>query len=137
QINLTRFSLFFPEKRDFFLENSGVFVFGNNEGRGPIGFSAQNGPPGGSGTVGGGRQNNVSSDLILFFSRQIGLSSDGNAIPILGGTRLSGRVGRFEIGLLNIQQRKDAAVPSTNFSVVRLKRNILANSDVGFMAVNK
>ncbi len=137
QINLTRFSLFFPEKRDFFLENSGVFVFGNNEGRGPIGYNPQNGPPGGSGTTGGGRLNNVSSDLILFFSRRIGLSDEGQAIPILGGTRLTGRVGRFEVGLLNIQQKKDGALPSTNFGVVRLKRNILANSDIGFMAVNK
>lgn len=87
--------------------------------------------------MGGGRQNNVSSDLILFFSRRIGLSDDGQAIPIVGGTRLSGRVGRFETGLLNIQQKRAGSTPATNFSVLRLKRNILANSDIGFMAINK
>lgn len=142
QINLTRFNLFFPEKRDFFLENSGVFVFGSNEGRGPIGFNAQSGTGGGgsfggSGTTGPGRQNQVASDLILFFSRRIGLSDDGQAIPIAGGTRLTGRAGRFEIGLLNIQQRKNGTTAATNFSVARVKRNILANSDVGVMLVNK
>src|SRR6476659_4076541 len=77
QVNLTRFSLFFPEKRDFFLENSGVFQFG-----------AGSSNPGGGG--GGGRQN-PSQDMILFFSRRIGLSDTGDAIPIVGGTRLTGR----------------------------------------------
>jgi len=92
QVNLTRFSLFFPEKRDFFLENSGVFQFGS-------------GNTGGGGGANGGRQN-VSQDMIFFFSRQIGLSPTGDAIPLLAGTRLTGRVGGWSVGALNIQQRE-------------------------------
>ncbi len=123
QINLTRFSLFFPEKREFFLENSGVFQFGAGSGRG-----------GGGG--GGGRQN-ASQDMILFFSRQIGLSPDGSAIPILGGTRLTGRSGGFSIGALNIQQRRESDSPSANFTALRLRRDILSQSDIGVMLLNK
>jgi hypothetical protein len=121
QINLTRFSLFFPEKRDFFLENSGIFQFG-------VG--------GGGGGGGGGRQN-PSQDMILFFSRQIGLSTDGTAIPILGGTRLTGRAGGLSIGALNIQQRREGDSPSANFTALRLRRDILSQSDVGVMLLNK
>jgi hypothetical protein len=124
QVNLTRFSLFFPEKRDFFLENSGVFQFGSGETRG-----------GGGGPT-SGRQNQT-QDMILFFSRQIGLSAVGDAIPILGGTRLTGRAGGMSIGALNIQQRQLGASPAANFSALRLRRDILANSDVGVMALNK
>jgi hypothetical protein len=121
QINLTRFSLFFPEKRDFFLENSGIFQFGVASG-------------GGGG--GGGRQN-PSQDMILFFSRQIGLSTDGTAIPILGGTRLTGRAGGVSIGALNIQQRGEGASPSANFTALRVRRDLLSQSDVGVMLLNK
>jgi len=129
QVNLTRFNLFFPEKRDFFLENSGVFQFGSgNTG-------------GGGGGAGGGRQNQ-SQDMIFFFSRQIGLSPTGDAIPLLAGTRLTGRVGGWSVGALNIQQREkelgQAAVsPSTNFTALRLRRDILRNSDIGVMMLNK
>lgn len=129
QVNLTRFSLFFPEKRDFFLENSGVFQFGSGTDRG-----AGGGGGGGGGT--GGRQN-VSQDMVFFFSRQIGLSSTGNAIPILGGTRLTGRTGAYSIGALNIQQKTKDGSPSTNFTALRLRRDILANSDIGVMVLNK
>ena len=122
QVNLTRFSLFFPEKRDFFLENSGVFQFGSGDRAG--------------GGVNGGRQN-TSQDMILFFSRQIGLSSTGDAIPILGGTRLTGHAGGMSVGALNIQQRALGASRATNFSALRLRRDILRNSDVGVMALNK
>ncbi|MGE3490380.1 MAG: DUF5916 domain-containing protein [Vicinamibacterales bacterium] len=123
QVNLTRFSLFFPEKRDFFLENSGVFQFGA-------------GNTGGGGGAGGGRQN-ASQDMIFFFSRQIGLSPSGDAIPLLAGSRITGRVGGWSVGALNIQQREQGASPSTNFTALRLRRDILANSDVGVMMLNK
>ena len=123
QVNLTRFSLFFPEKRDFFLENSGVFQFGTPNGGGP-------------GGPGGGRTNGL-PDNVLFFSRTIGLSSDGQALPILGGTRLTGHAGPYTIGALNIQQRRSDAAPSTNFTAIRLRRNVLASSDVGVMVLNK
>lgn len=122
QINLTRFSLFFPEKRDFFLENSGIFQFGVGSAGGGVG--------------GGGRQN-PSQDMILFFSRRVGLSDDASAIPILGGTRLTGRAAGFSIGALNIQQRREGESPSTNFSALRLRRDVLAQSDIGVMLLDK
>ena len=130
QVNLTRFSLFFPEKRDFFLENSGVFQFGAGAERGGGGGF------GGGGGGGGGRQNQ-SQDMVFFFSRQIGLSAGGDAIPLLAGTRLTGRVGGWTLGALNIQQREKDLSPSTNFTALRLRRNLLANSDIGVMLLNK
>ncbi len=126
QVNLTRFSLFFPEKRDFFLENSGVFQFGSGTDRGA----------GGGGGGGGGRQNQ-SQDMVFFFSRQIGLSATGDSIPLLAGSRLTGRAGGWSLGALNIQQRAQDASPSTNFTAVRLRRDILSNSDIGVMLLNK
>jgi hypothetical protein len=129
QINLTRFSLFFPEKRDFFLEGSGIFRFGPGEERGRMG-----GMMGGGGV--GGRLGAVRNDLILFFSRRIGLSEDGEPIPLRAGVRLTGRVGPYEVGFLNIQQEALGRWPSTNFLVTRVRRNVLANSDVGVMFMN-
>jgi hypothetical protein len=121
QINLTRFSLFFPEKREFFLENSGIFQFGAGWDR----------------NAGGGRPSTLNNDLIMFHSRRIGLSDDGGAIPILGGTRLTGRIGSsYQLGFLSIQQKEFGDTNATNFTVARLKRNILANSDIGVMFVN-
>ena len=123
QVNLSRFSLLFPEKRDFFLENSGIFQFGTSFG-------------GGGSSASGGRQNSP-QDMRLFFSRQIGLSADGAAIPILGGTRLTGRTGVYSVGVLNIEQREQGKVPATNFTALRAQRDILANSDVGVILLNK
>ncbi len=116
QINLSRFSLFFPEKRDFFLENSGIFQFGAGGG--------------GFGQGGGG-------DMRLFFSRRIGLSDAGAAVPILAGTRLTGRQGAYSVGVLNMQQRSLGAVPAANFTAVRVRRDVLANSDIGAIVLNK
>ena len=125
QVNLTRFNLFFPEKRDFFLENQGIFNFGSEGG----GF-------GGGGNFGAGRTNQT-QDMRLFFTRRIGLSGGGQALPILGGTRLSGRQGAYSLGVLNIQQREDQGVPATNFTALRLRRDVLANSDVGAVLLDK
>jgi len=75
--------------------------------------------------------------MLLFFSRRIGLSDAGDAIPILGGTRLTGRVGRYSIGALNIQQREHGDVAATNFTALRMRRDILANSDIGVVLLNK
>jgi len=127
QINLSRFNLFFPEKRDFFLENSGIFQFGASDRMG--------------GGGGGGRQN-ASQDMLLFHSRRIGLSDSGDAIPILAGTRLTGRQGAYSIGVLSIQQReyesaRGLVTPSTNFTALRLRRDLLANSDIGAVLLNK
>jgi hypothetical protein len=133
QINLSRYSLLFPEKRDFFLENSGIFQFG-----------VPNASLGGGGGTGSSvfstlnpRPNAVRNDLIQFFSRTIGISGAGEAIPILGGARLTGSAGKFQIGVLNIQQRSSGSTEPTNFFVGRMRRNILANSDIGLMMTNK
>ena len=117
QINLTRFSLFFPEKRDFFLENSGIFQFGTG------------------GRVGGQRTDR--NEPRLFFSRRIGLSDTGEAIPILAGTRLTGRQGAYSMGVLNIQQREHRSDPAANLTAIRLQRDVLANSDIGAVLLNK
>ena len=130
QINLTRFDLFFPEKRDFFLENSGIFQFG--AGDNSMNF-ADLGPPPGGAPMGGMMDN----DLILFFSRRIGLSDSGAPIPIYGGTRLTGRASGWELGFLDMQQEAYEDTGSTNFAVGRVRRNIFANSDVGVMMTNK
>ena len=142
QVNLTRFSLFFPEKRDFFLENQGIFAFGQEGG----GFGGGGGGGGGGGNFGAGRTNNT-QDMRLFFTRTIGLSENGQTLPILGGTRLSGRQGAYSIGILNIQQRGDEGgtrqgifhpqVAATNFTALRLRRDVLANSDIGAVILNK
>jgi hypothetical protein len=130
QVNLTRFSLFFPEKREFFLENAGVFQFGPNN-RGPTGGR------GGTSPGAQARPNTVQNDVVLFFSRRIGLSDTGDVIPIAGGTRLTGRMGRYSIGALNIQQRHDGASQATNVTALRLRRDVFANSDVGIELLNK
>ncbi len=123
QINLTRFNLKFPEKREFFLENAGMFQFSGGADEGPrVGI-----PP---------------DDMLFFHSRLIGLTPDVSAtpgvpVPILGGTRLTGRAGAYEMGLLNIEQREGPATPGTNFTVVRVRRDVLRTSDVGLMVNNK
>ena len=104
QVNLTRFSIFFPEKREFFLENAGIFRFSRSGDR---------------------------SNLIPFFSRRIGLSSTGEPIPIIGGVRTSGRVGSYEFGVLAMKTERKGASPSNNFFVGRFKRNFLRRSYVG------
>jgi len=125
QVNLTRFSLFFPERRDFFLEGAGIFAFGG----------ASVSPRGGGGPP--------SNTPILFYSRKIGLFEYGDdetaAVPLLAGGRLTGRTGAYTVGALNIQQRAESSVgaPSTNFSVVRLKRDILKQSSVGVVFTSR
>lgn len=79
----------------------------------------------------------MSQDPRLFFSRRIGLSDSGDAIPILGGTRLTGRTGHYSIGALNIQQRADGEVRPTNFTALRMQRDLLRNSDIGLIVLNK
>ena len=113
QVNLTRFSLFFPEKRDFFLENRGIFNFG--------------GIAGGAGDT-----------PVMFYSRRIGLDQ-GRAIPIEGGGRLSGRVGKYTIGVLDIQTDgvDRVGIPSSNFAVARVRRDILRRSAVGAIATRR
>ena len=115
QVNLTRFGVFFPEKRTFFLEGQAIFDFG-----------------GGSSTAAAG-------DIpTMFFSRQIGLAR-GTPVPIVGGGRVTGKAGSYLIGALDIQSESAGSIkePSTNFGVVRLRRDILRKSYVGVMATRR
>jgi len=126
QINFTRFSLFFPEKREFFLENQQIFEFGNVGTRG--------------GTRRRGGLIRPGADLIPFFSRRIGIAEldDNNVlIPILGGARVTGRAGRYTLGIISMQTAEFHTIPSTNFTIGRLRRDVLQNSDVGVIFVNK
>ena len=127
QVNLTRFSLFFPEKREFFLESQGTFDFGRGASFGTFSGGGSTGRrSGGGGFSGGGDKPTI------FFSRRIGLDG-GQTVPILGGGRLTGKVGNFSVGALNIQTDDVAgtSAASTNFTVVRLKRDILRRSRIG------
>jgi len=129
QTNLTRFSLFFPEKRDFFLENAGVFSWGQRYDSGQV------------------------PDLMPFFSRRIGLTDEGEIVPLLGGARLTGRVGKYSVGIMSMQtdemwtsaeyddrgELSEASefVPTTNYSVIRVKRDIFSRSEIGGIVTNK
>ncbi len=131
QVNLTRFSLFFPEKREFFLEGRGIFDFARGGIAGGFGGALRRGGQGG-GFFGGGNA------PTLFYSRQIGLQS-GSVVPIVGGGRLTGKIGAFDVGVLNIQTDDDVAAEAemTNFTVVRLKRDVLRRSSVGGLFTNR
>lgn len=122
QVNLTRFNLLFPEKREFFLEGQGTFAFGGASTTPSSGSAAA--PP--------------VNTPVLFFSRRIGLSGT-RGVPIEGGARLTGKAGRYSVGLLDIQT--DAAPAAgeraTNFSVVRVKRDILRRSYVGVIGTRR
>jgi hypothetical protein len=107
QVNLDRFDLFFPEKRPFFLENAGFFTVGN---------------PG---------------EVDLFFSRRIGIGSEGEQIPIRGGARLSGKAGKFNVGLLNMQTGDLEGIQGNNFSVIRVSRDLPNRSSIGGLVVNR
>ena len=132
QVNLTRFSLFFPEKREFFLEGQGIFEFARGGGGGPGG-----GGGGGGGGFGGGRSGGRNVP-ILFFSRRIGLE-DSSIVPVVGGGRVTGKVGAFDVGALNIQTDDvpTAGIESTNFTALRLKRDILRRSTIGGIFTNR
>lgn len=123
-INVTRFNINLPEKRDFFLESAGIFQFGSGTSSGGSVVGAS----------GGG-------DIILFNSRTIGINK-GQRIPLFGGLKLAGRSGKYSLGILNIQSEKtkldDGAVePTTNYTAVKIKRDIFTNSNIGLMVLNK
>ena len=118
QVNLTRFSLFFPERREFFIENAGAFTFGDVEERGY-------------------RMGATLRDFTLFNSRRIGISRDGRPTPIAGGARLSGRVAGWSTGLLDMYTRSAPDQPGEHFSVARARRNLFDNSDVGVLVSSR
>jgi hypothetical protein len=123
QVNLTRFSLFFPEKRDFFLEGRGIFDFARG------------------GITGGAMSLTAATTTItpyLFYTRRIGLNRN-RIVPIEVGGRLTGKVGHYGIGIMNIQTGSEtvSATRPTNFSIVRVKRDVLRRSSVGAMFTNR
>ena len=122
QVNLTQFSLFFPEKREFFLENSGMFYFGDIPRESRLG-NARFAPP--------------EEEMLLFFSRRIGLTDKGEEIPIAAGGRLTGRVGRTGVGLMTIQTQDVPGRAGDNYTVLRGRRDILRNSDVGAIFLSR
>ena len=127
QINLTRFNLFFPEKRDFFLENQGTFSFGGV----PINSAG--------GNFAGGFIGVSNAAPIMFYSRRIGLYQD-HEVPLNVGGRLTGRAGKYSVGVLNIQtgdKEEEFGAPATNFSVVRVKRDVLRRSSIGLLFTNR
>jgi hypothetical protein len=121
QVNLTRFSLFFPEKRDFFLNDSDLFEFGRisgggfqNNNRATTNSTANNGRP--------------------FFSRRLGLSSSGTPVDLKVGGKLSGRLGRWNIGALALRQDGFGTVLPSNVLVTRVSANVLQESTLGMIA---
>jgi hypothetical protein len=114
QVNTTRFPLFFPEKREFFLESSGYFDFGYNR-------TGPGAPPG----------------LRPFFSRRIGLSASNLPIPIVVGAKLAGRIGRTSLGFLSVFADDAGGQPRTNFTVLRLSQDFLARSNFGILGISK
>ncbi len=117
RVNLTRFPLFFPEQRDFFVENSGKFAFGDQTEREY-------------------RQGASPNDFSLFHSRSIGLVG-GRPVPILGGGRVSGGVGGWDVGMLDLRTESSEGLPAENFAVLRLRRKIANGSDVGAMFIDR
>jgi hypothetical protein len=120
-VNVTRFNVYLPEKRDFFLENAGLFNFNM--------------------TSSAGEYYDADADFILFSSRTIGIQ-DGKRTPLYGGAKAAGRVGKYSVGAMNIQSQETTLgngveEPSTNYTAVRVKRDIFSNSYVGVMALNK
>ncbi len=111
QVNLTRFALFFPEKREFFLENAGQFAVGTTNSTGRI--------------------------ADLFFSRRIGISESRAQVPILGGARLTGKIGQNNIAILDLQTDDVGDQPGENFLVARYSRDILDRSKIGGILINK
>jgi hypothetical protein len=117
RVNLTRFPLFFPEQREFFVENSGSFAFGDVTERGI-------------------RMGTSLRDFTLFHSRRIGLSG-GAPVPIRAGGRLSGSVGDLEVGLLDIRTGGVDGAPGENFAVARVRTEVGDAADVGVMLLDR
>jgi hypothetical protein len=112
QINLTRFSLFFPEKRDFFLDGANYFTFGIN----------------------GDSDNPQSTQMIPFFSRRIGLDAAGNPVPIKYGGKFTGKIGNWNLGVLHIKD--DNQWDNPGYTVGRISRNLGKQSSIGFIGTN-
>ncbi|MEO7368134.1 MAG: DUF5916 domain-containing protein [Gemmatimonadaceae bacterium] len=119
-VNLTQFSQFFPEKREFFLENSGIFYVGD-----------------------AARNTRVTpaltsdEDMVLFFSRRIGLSPLGRELTIPAGVRLTGNIGAFNIGLLSMNTGKTPTSPGNQYSAIRIRRSLFTGTDIGVILLDR
>jgi hypothetical protein len=120
QVNLSRFGLFFPEQRDFFLQDADIFEFGRLGQR-------ERGSP---------FSRPLAENSRPFFSRSIGLSQTGQPVDLEVGGKLAGRAGRWTIGTLAIQQDEFQDIQSTNLFVGRVAANVLAESSIGVIATN-
>jgi hypothetical protein len=120
QVNLTQFSQFFPEKREAFLENSGIFYVGDAARLNRV-FT----PP------------TPDDDNLLFFSRRIGIRGDRKPLEIDAGARLTGVAAGFGIGLINMQVRGDNVTDANNYTALRLRRNVGGGSDIGFLFMQR
>ncbi len=108
QINLDRFSLFFPEKRPFFLENAGLFSVGET------------------------------GEAEMFFSRRIGIDENGGTVPIVAGARLTGSIGNYKVGLLEMQtEQVGSTISANNFGVVRVMREFANRTSAGMVFTNR
>jgi hypothetical protein len=122
QTNLTRFELLFPEKRDFFLEGASIFRFGERS------------------------YTPLMPASVFFFSRRIGLSEDNTVIPLIGGVKVTGKTSGLGVGFMNMtadrstylnDDDEEITVPRTNYGVLRLRQDVMENSYVGMIALNK
>lgn len=120
QVNLTRFGLFFPEQRDFFLQDADIFEFGR------IGQRTQASP----------FARPLEENALPFFSRRIGLSATGQPVDLEAGGKLSGRVGRFNIGTLAIRQDEFQGVDASDLFVGRVSANVLNESAIGMIVTD-
>ena len=125
QVNLTRFNLFFPEKRDFFLQDTDIFQFGGIGGQ--SGFGAMQNTAASRPSLESGRP---------FFSRQIGIGQSGEPVDLNYGGKLSGRVGRWDVGALAIRQDDLQDVEATDIFVGRVAANLLAESSAGMVVTS-
>jgi|JI10StandDraft_1071094.scaffolds.fasta_scaffold18124_5 hypothetical protein len=126
QVNLTRFSLFFPEKRDFFLKDADLFDFGRIGGPGDSNYQPRSG------------SRSARESGRPFFSRKLGLSPLGTPVDLNYGGKLSGRVGRWRIGMLTVRQDDfipvaGAALNASTVGVARIAADVLSESSVGFV----
>ena len=110
QLNFTRFSIEYPEKRDFFLKDSGIFQFGPSSRR----SRSQSSTP--------------------FFSRRIGLTHSGHPVPINLATKITGRIGKYNIGMIGAMLDKHSGIGSQNLFVTRISRNVLEQSSIGMIS---
>jgi hypothetical protein len=131
-VNTTRFSLFFPEKRQFFTESAGIFDFGRGSGVNTQGQDTSS-------------ESATAGLLGVFYSRRVGLD-EGREVPIIGGGKVTGRTGSYTFGLMNVETDRtsyrstsgaEVDVPRANYSALRVKRNVMSQSFIGGVVLNR